>query len=219
MKSKCGGVMGLVACAVFKTVGRRLRLLRWVRFPHAPATTLGLPSRINALSSVMAILFLSAAAWSILIPAPAAAQIPVPTVPTPGRQGQQPDTVKVPQFRIEPPVSPLGAMWRSLLVPGWGQAILKRRATGAFFVFWEGVTLTMSLKASHQLRYLRLTGSQSVEAKKQEVQDWVVLLVFNHLMAGAEAFVAAQLWDFPAELNATSLPSGDAALGVKLAIP
>jgi hypothetical protein len=110
-------------------------------------------------------------------------------------------------------------MWRSLLVPGWGQAILKRRVTGAFFVFWEGVSLTMSLKASHQLRYLKLAGSQSVEAKKQEVQDWVVLLVFNHLMAGAEAFVAAELWDFPAELNASVLPNGDAALGLRLAIP
>ncbi len=29
--------MGLVACAVFKTVGRCLWRLWWVRFPHAPA--------------------------------------------------------------------------------------------------------------------------------------------------------------------------------------
>ena len=32
-----GGGLGLVACAVFKTVGRRLWRLWWVRFPHAPA--------------------------------------------------------------------------------------------------------------------------------------------------------------------------------------
>ena len=32
-----GGGSGLVACAVFKTVGRRLWRLRWVQFPHAPA--------------------------------------------------------------------------------------------------------------------------------------------------------------------------------------
>jgi hypothetical protein len=166
------------------------------------------------------LLLLSTLVLSIVLPTPAlSAQIPVPTIPRPGGQAEQPDTVKVPQFRIEPPVSPLGAMWRSLLLPGWGQAILKRRVTGAFFVFWEGVTLTMSLKASHQLRYLKLTGSQSVDAKRQEVQDWVVLLVFNHLMAGAEAFVAAQLWDFPAELSAAFLPRGEAALGIRFAIP
>ncbi len=34
-----GGGLGLVACAVFKTVGRCLWRLRWVRFPHAPAIT------------------------------------------------------------------------------------------------------------------------------------------------------------------------------------
>ena len=33
-----GGGLGLVVCAVFKTAGRRPRWLRWVRFPHAPAT-------------------------------------------------------------------------------------------------------------------------------------------------------------------------------------
>ncbi len=33
-----GGGFGLVACTVFKTAGRCLRRLRWVRFPHAPAT-------------------------------------------------------------------------------------------------------------------------------------------------------------------------------------
>lgn len=212
--------MGLVACAVFKTVGRRLRLLRWVRFPHAPATPLAPPGpTTRTLPPVSPLRVLLVLGLSVLVPAPGIAQIPVPTIPRPGGQGQQPDTVKVPQFRIEPPVSPLGAMWRSLLVPGWGQAILKRRVTGAVFVFWEGVTLTMSLKASHQLRYLRLVGSPSADAKRQEVQDWVVLLVFNHLMAGAEAFVAAQLWDFPAELHAAVLPTGDAALGVRLAVP
>ncbi len=211
--------LGFVPGTTSQTVEILHRLLRLGRCVQPPAATLALRLRVHALSSVIAIPFLLAAALSILIPPPAAAQIPVPTVPTPGAQGQQPDTVKVPQFRINPPISPLGAMWRSLVLPGWGQAILKRRMTGAFFVFWEGVTLTMSLKASHQLRYLRLIGSQSVDAKKQEVQDWVVLLVFNHLVAGAEAFVAAQLWDFPAELSATFLPSGDAALGLKLAIP
>lgn len=146
-------------------------------------------------------------------------QVPVPTIPRPTGERGQPDTVKVPQFRIEPPVSPLGAMWRSLLIPGWGQAILKRRVTGAVFVFWEGVTLTMSVKASHQLRYMELTGSQSVDAKRQELQDWVVLLVFNHLMAGAEAFVSAQLWDFPGELKGKTLPSGDLALGFTIPLP
>ena len=49
------------------------------------------------------------------------------------------------------------AFWRSLLLPGWGQAKLNRKLTGALFVAWEGVTLGMSIKTSHELSYLRRT--------------------------------------------------------------
>ncbi|HKI94345.1 MAG TPA: hypothetical protein VJ992_03540, partial [Gemmatimonadales bacterium] len=51
--------------------------------------------------------------------APAAAQFPVqPTRPAQRDSAQLArDTIKVPSFRIPPPVSPLGAMWRSMLLP------------------------------------------------------------------------------------------------------
>lgn len=195
--------MGLVACAVFKTVGRRLWRLRWVRFPPAPAT------RRAALA-----LLLACGAGGVG-PVTAVAQIPVPR-PTPTQQrpdSLRADTVKVPQFRYAPPVSPLAAMGRSMLLPGWGQAVLHRRVTGAVFVFWEGLSLTMALKASNQLRYMRETGSDAADLKRQEVQDWVVVLVFNHLMAGAEAFVSAELWDFPPDLELRSLPAGRFGVG------
>jgi hypothetical protein len=150
---------------------------------------------------------------------PGAAQLPIPPSPT-GRgqdSAQAADTVKVPPFRIAPPISPLGAFGRSFLIPGWGQAALGRRVTGAYFVFWEGVTLAMTIKAVHQLSYLEAVGdSARVESKKQEIQDWAVLLVFNHLVAGAEAFVSAYLWDFPVELEVRALPGGAIGLGARL---
>jgi len=150
----------------------------------------------------------------------AAAQVPIPA-PAPQRPAQDSaraaDTVRVPPFRVEPPISPLGAFGRSLLVPGWGQAVLGRRVTGAFFVFWEGLTLTMTLKASHQLDYFQEVGTEEqIEAKKQEIQDWVVLLVFNHLLAGAEAFVSAYLWDFPVELEQRVLPGNRVGFGARI---
>lgn len=150
----------------------------------------------------------------------AEAQLPIPP---PTQRGQQDslraarDTVKVPPFRVEPPISPLGAFGRSLLVPGWGQAILGRRVTGAFFVFWEGLTLTMALKAAHQLGYIEATGDQdAIDAKKQEIQDWTVLLVFNHLLAGAEAFASAYLWDFPVELEQRALTGERLGIGASI---
>jgi hypothetical protein len=104
-------------------------------------------------------------------------------------------------------------MARSLLLPGWGQAVLHRRVTGAVFVFWEGLALTMTVKASNQLKYMRATNSEAADLKRQEVQDWLVVLIFNHLMAGAEAFVSAELWDFPSELKIRSLPGGRLGVG------
>jgi hypothetical protein len=146
------------------------------------------------------------------------AQVPIPNVPRPQQDTSRADTIPVPQFRYPPPVPPLGAMWRSLLLPGWGQAVLHRRVTGAVFVFWEGLSITMTLKASDQLRYLRLTGADTaaVRLKKQEVQDWAVVLAFNHLMAAAEAFVSAELWDFPAELESRALPGARVGIGAAL---
>ena len=152
-------------------------------------------------------------------PSTAAAQLPVPFPAQRGQQGDSThsDTIKVPPFRVPPPVPPLGALWRSLLVPGWGQSVLGRRVTGAVFVFWEGVALTMTVKSVHQLHYAERTDTITVAAKRQEVQDWAVLLGFNHLLAGAEAFVSANLWDFPGELRMRALPNG--ALGLGLSLP
>lgn len=149
------------------------------------------------------------------LPRAALAQVPIPNLPRPQQDTSRRDTIPVPQFRFPPPVPPLGAMWRSLLLPGWGQAVLHRRVTGAVFVFWEGLSLTMTLKAHDQLGFLRQTNGDTlaVRLKKQEVQDWAVVLAFNHLMAAAEAFVSAELWDFPAELEARALAGGRMGIG------
>ncbi len=150
-------------------------------------------------------------------PVTTAAQLPIPTPRTGQRTPPDPaDTIPVPPFRVRPPIPPLGALGLSLLVPGWGQSILGRRGTGAYFVFWEGLTLTMTLKSAHQLSYQKRTNADTVDEKREELQDWLVLLVFNHLLAGAEAFVAAQLWDFPGELDAQALPDGSVGFGVRL---
>ena len=47
-----------------------------------------------------------------------------------------------------------------------------------------------------------------VKARRTHLEDWYALLAFNHLFAGAEAFVSAQLWDLPAHVGFRLLPSG-----------
>jgi hypothetical protein len=115
------------------------------------------------------------------------------------------------------PISPMGAFFRSFLLPGWGQARLNRKLTGGIFVAWEGVTLGMSLKTRHELAYLRRTGSARAEAKRREHEDWVVLLVFNHLFAGLEAYVSAHLADFPGDLRLEAVPGG--GVGASVSVP
>jgi hypothetical protein len=102
--------------------------------------------------------------------------------------------------------SPMNAFFRSFLLPGWGQAKLDRKLTAGIFVAWEGVTLGMSLKTRHELAYLRRTGSERAEDKRREHEDWLVLLGFNHLFAGLEAYVSAHLSDFPRDLELHAEP-------------
>ncbi len=53
-----------------------------------------------------------------------------------------------------------------------------------------------------------------VRARKLHVEDWVAVILFNHLFSGADAYVAANLWDLPQHLGmrASPLPGGGAAV-------
>jgi hypothetical protein len=124
--------------------------------------------------------------------------------------------------RVAPPADtshlmrPISAMWRSMVLPGWGQAATGRHTVGAILLTWEGVTAMMTLKAQQEADYMKQTGSSSLKAKRQEVQDWLVLWVFNHLFAGADAFVSAHLQDFPKDLQLRAVPGG---VGLSLPLP
>jgi hypothetical protein len=113
-------------------------------------------------------------------------------------------------------ISPMNALWRSMLIPGWGQARLNRKLAAGMLVAWEGVTLGMTLKTRHELEYLRRTNSARAEDKRQEHEDWLVLLAFNHLFAGLEAYISAHLADFPGDLGLQAVPGG---VGASLSIP
>jgi hypothetical protein len=112
--------------------------------------------------------------------------------------------------------SPMNAFWRSFLVPGWGQAKLGRKLTAGIFIAWEGATLGMSVKTRRELGYLRRTNSARAEDKRREHEDWLVLLAFNHVFAGLEAYVSGHLTDFPGDLKFQAVPGG---VGGSVSIP
>jgi hypothetical protein len=55
-----------------------------------------------------------------------------------------------------------------------------------------------------------------VRTRRLHYEDWLAVLVFNHLFAGADAFVAAQLWDLPGKVALRQAPFGPLLVSVTL---
>jgi hypothetical protein len=64
-------------------------------------------------------------------------------------------------------------------------------------------------------------SAELVRARRLQLEDWSAVLLFNHLLAGAEAFVAAQLWDLPqhVKLRASARAGGGFAIGAQIRVP
>jgi hypothetical protein len=133
----------------------------------------------------------------MLVAAPVAAQVPDTATAIPPSTADSLRRIK-----------PISAFLRSLIIPGWGQAVTHRWVTGAAFVVWEGTCIMMTHKAAGELDHIRAVGADHATGKRQEKEDWVTLLVFNHLFSGAEAFVSAHLQDFPEDLHVRVSPRG-----------
>ena len=173
---------------------------------------------------------------AVVIALPAAAQRPDSSrlrpapAPAPSR-----DTLK-------PPLSPRRAFLYSALVPGLAQSKLGRNKAAAVMLTIEAMALAMIHESGADVREARsMSGdsvvvsyvgpngeslatpilvprrfdSQYVHVRQSHVEDWVAFLIANHLFSGADAFVAANLWDVPAQLQIRAMPSG-ASVGVKL---
>jgi len=146
-----------------------------------------------------------------------------------------PTAGNIPDSLLRPPISPRRAFLYSLVLPGQGQLKLRRQKAAALFGSVELGSIFMLLKSQNDLRIARAhvgdsvflrfdapptVGGDSVavyqqdllaarvRARRLHVEDWVAALIFNHLFAGADAFVAAQLWDLPAQVSLRAVPRG-----------
>jgi hypothetical protein len=136
-----------------------------------------------------------------------------------------PVVMQLPADSLKPPISPGRAFLSSLLLPGLGQASMDRPFGTALFATVEAGALVMLIKSRFDLDAARdglgdsvvvryaidpTTGQpvpaeyapgpyteDLVRARKLHYEDWLFVLIFNHVIAGADAFVAAQLWDVP----------------------
>lgn len=134
---------------------------------------------------------------------------------------------------LRPPLTPRRAFFYSFLAPGYSQSVLGRHKAATTFMLVEAITIAMIRESgadTHEARrlvndtvvvsYVDASGNPAVvtappqfgdaevHTRASRVEDWVALLVANHLFAGADAFVAANLWDIPAKLGFRMLPHG-----------
>lgn len=135
--------------------------------------------------------------------------------------------------RTRPPIRPRTALVRSLLLPGWGQANLDRGLAGGLFAVVEAGSVAMLYQSKAMLREAHRAQRDSIydpasgtfhknpiaartHSRRQQVEDWTALLIANHLFAAADAFVAAHLWDVPAQVG---IREGDRELVVAIRAP
>jgi hypothetical protein len=60
--------------------------------------------------------------------------------------------------------------------------------------------------------------SSRIGARKLHVEDWIAVIIFNHLISGADAFVEAQLWDLPSRIQAFRADDGSTVVAISLNI-
>jgi hypothetical protein len=126
---------------------------------------------------------------------------------------------------VRPPLSPRRAFLYSLLLPGYGQSVLGRPGAGTIFVLTESIAIAMLRESRADLAEARALKGDSlvvlgvdpstgqpitqrspydqdlIDVRRGHVEDWVAFLVANHLFAAADAYVAAHLWDLPAQIS------------------
>ncbi len=187
-----------VACGLQNRYGAFARP-GWVRFPHVPAT-------IVVAGALLAGGGLDASPLWAQDPPPLAAvadsvaAAPSPVADTTGRR---------------PPISPLGAFGRSLILPGWGQLEVGRPARGAFYFAAESVFLFMVFKSDGRLSAAKEELPQNEERisnRAGQRENWIVLAGFIAFLSGLDAWVSTQFWDFEPSIG----PPADGFVGIAL---
>ena len=149
----------------------------------------------------------------------------------------------IPDSLAHPPIAPRRAMLYSMLLPGFSQSRLNRPTSSIIFAVAEVLSIGMARKSALDLREARAARKDSIPtgftadtltgvltptgytqnrlvarigARRTHYEDWLAALIFNHLISGADAYVAANLWDFKANVAVTPTGNG-AALAASIA--
>ena len=145
-----------------------------------------------------------------------------------------------PKPERKPPISARRAFLYSLVLPGYAQSVLGRGRAGTLQLSFETVALVMLRQSEADVREARRNVADSIpvsfvdatgaaktryertpfptsliKSRRAHVEDWIAVLIANHLFAAADGYVAALLWDLPLEVALRATPrSAELALRV-----
>lgn len=200
-----------VACGLQNRHGAYARP-GWVRFPHVPAT-------LSVAFLVITLAAVSPVASGPGAPAGLLAQTPEQRPP-----GAPPLEPAPPPASTDstPPVSPVGALARSLVLPGWGQTAVGRPARGAIYFAAEAGSLFMVFKSHAKLSAARRADPPKedlVDARTSQRENWIVLAAFIAFVSGLDAWVSAHFWDFESSVTAPEEGTVQVSVHVPLGFP
>jgi len=112
------------------------------------------------------------------------------------------------------------------MLPGYAQSVLGRGRAGTLQVAFEGFALIMIRQSAADLREARRNVADSIpvsyvdengtprtlyertafpssliKSRRAHLEDWIAVLIANHLFSAADAYVASLLWDLPTEVS------------------
>jgi hypothetical protein len=223
-----GGGWGLVASVIFKITVTLHRRVGWVRFPHSPARLLAVALLCASLlhpglaaaqqrDSARAGLAPSPAKTPPQQPAPPAVDTPRPPM-TPRRAFLT--SLLLPGYAqtafgrdhaamlftvIE--IASIGMARKSAQDLAEAKSLARDSVVATYQIDRNtglaardpktGLPIPATFSAS------RFTPDR-VNARRVHYEDWIAAIIFNHLFSGADAYVAANLWDFRTNIGAVA---------------
>ena len=125
------------------------------------------------------------------------------------------DTLKL--LSDQPLKSPVGAMWRSAILPGWGQVYNQQYAKAVLVFGVNGLLLQRVLYYHRQWRRSRIRAYQ----EKRNTFTWYLGLAY--LLTMVDAYVDAYLFEFDTAMEISSFvpeldPSSVGWVGMRVSI-
>ena len=220
-----GGGWGLVASVIFKITVTLPSRVGWVRFPHSPAIALVLFGLIATIPSPASAQRTDSVRAGVAAPtAQATPQTRTDTVRRPPMSPRRAflTSLVLPGYAQSVFGRPRAAMLFAVVEIGAiGMARKAAQSLGEAKAFArDSVVDTYKIDPTTGLAELDpVTGqpvpatwvasrftADRIRARRTHYEDWIAAIVFNHLIASADAYVAANLWDFGTNVNVTTSP-------------